>query len=411
MDLAGALVVAGTTARMPVPGDAEDLLKQVLSSQAVPQGKVLSLAYHPPGVLLRPVEALHLLSLVTAPAYSADDLYDAYAWWGLLRYLGFFDHEAGIQAHPALRVSQAGAQVADVQRRVASEELGIAFGVLLASMRVRYELGPGVPVGIADVDVLLRGSRAGSSRRPDYLLVARSNRAVPDGMAYFLECKGTNDPRARGRQLTAAIRQITGPVPGCPAHAGLAVSTVAGATQVSCVALELTDSDVEEPGGSGQEPRYVSRADPARGTLPGSPDVFISAALRSSWSMLGHYAGNETAVRRWSDETRKPGGFSRAPERRRVLFESEYGPAVGVSTGFDLGDRQLIAHRHMGNRSAHRRRPHRRRSPGRAHRSGSICGNWTRSTRARKAPTTNYMRQPTHPSPGSSSRRASRSDP
>ena len=248
MDLAGAMAVAGTTACMPVPGNAEDLLKQVLSSQAVQDGKVLSLAYHPPGVFLRPVEALHLLSLVTAHAYSAGDLHDAYAWWGLLRYLGFFDHEAGTQARPTLRVSHAGMQVVGVQRRVASEELGIAFGVLLASMRVRDELGPGVPVGIVDVDVLLRGSRAGSSRRPDYLLVAGSDGAVPDGMAYFLECKGTNDPRVRGQQLTAAVRQVTGPVPGYPAHTGLAVSTVAGATQVSCVALELTDSDVDEPG-------------------------------------------------------------------------------------------------------------------------------------------------------------------
>jgi hypothetical protein len=223
---------------------------------------------------------------------------------------------------------------------VASEELGIGFGVLLASMRIRDELGPGVPVGIVDVNVLLRGSRAGSSRRPDYLLVAGSDGAAPDGMAYFLECKGTNDPRACGQQPTTAVQQITRPVLGYPAHAGLVVSTVAGATQVSCVALELTDSDVEKPEDSGEEPRYVSGADSARDALPGLPDMFISAALRSSWSMLGHYAGNETAVRRWSDEARKPGGFSQALERRRVLFESEFGPAVGVTTGFDLGDRQ-----------------------------------------------------------------------
>jgi hypothetical protein len=102
---------------MPVPGNAEYLPKQVLSSQAVPEGKLLSLAHHPPAVFLRPVEALHLLSLVTAPAYSADDLHDAYAWWGLLRYLGFFDREAGTQARPMRCVSHAGAQVAGDQRR------------------------------------------------------------------------------------------------------------------------------------------------------------------------------------------------------------------------------------------------------------------------------------------------------
>ena len=47
-----------------------------------PDGKVLSLAWRPPGVYVRPVEALHLLSLVTAHAYSAGDVHDAYAWWG-----------------------------------------------------------------------------------------------------------------------------------------------------------------------------------------------------------------------------------------------------------------------------------------------------------------------------------------
>jgi hypothetical protein len=108
----------------------------------VPEGKLLSLAHHPPAVSLRPVEALHLLSLVTAPAYPADDLHDAYAWWGLLRYLGFFDHEAATHAHPMLCVSHPGAQVAGDQRRVASKELGIAFGVLLESMRVKNEEAP-----------------------------------------------------------------------------------------------------------------------------------------------------------------------------------------------------------------------------------------------------------------------------
>ena len=393
---------------MPVPGNAEDLLKQVLSSQAVPQGKVLSLAYHPPGVLLRPVEALHLLSLVTAHAYSADDLHDAYAWWGLLRYLGFFDHEAGTQAHPALRVSHAGAQVAGVQRRVASEELGIAFGVLLASMRVRNELGPGVPVGIVDVDVLLRGTRAGSSGRPDYLLVAGSDGARPDGMAYLLECKGTNDPRVRGQQLTAAVRQITGPVPGYPAHAGLAVSTVAGATQVSCVALELTDSDVEEPADSGKEPRNVPRADSARGALPGLPDVFISAALRSSWSMLGHYAGNETAVRRWSDG---PGNRAASPRPRNgaaccssqsPALPSESPPGSTSATGSSSSHGESIS----ASTTLSAKEIPETCSPLRKH----LRGNWTRSTRARKAPT-KQMRQPTHPRPMSSSRRASRLAP
>ena len=248
MDLAAAIAVAGATARMPVRQDAERLLRQVAGSGAVPDGKALSLAWLPPGVDVRPVEALHLLSLVTAHAYSAGDLHDAYTWWGLLRYLGFFDHEAGGQ-HPVLRVSRAGAQVAGVQRRVASEELGIAFGVLLASMHVRKALGPGVAVGIVDVDVLLRGSGAGSSGRADYVLVAGPGGDQPDGRVYFLECKGTSDPRDCGQQLTKAVGQIRGPVLEYAAQMGLAVSTVAAASQVSCVALQLADGDAGASGG------------------------------------------------------------------------------------------------------------------------------------------------------------------
>ena len=124
--------------------------------------------------------------------------------------------------------------------------------------------------------------------------------------------------------------------------------------------------------------------------------------------MLGHYAGNETAVRRWSDGARKPGGFSRAPERRRVLFESEYGPAVGVSTGFDLGDRQLIVtwESISGSMTLSAKEILGTYLPLRKH----LRGNWTRSTRTRKSPTI-QMRQPTHPRPMSSSRRASRLDP
>lgn len=339
MDLAAAVAVAGTTARMPVRQDAERLLRHVTGRGAVPPGKALSLAWLPPGVEVRPVEALHLLSLVTAHAYSAGDLHDAYAWWGLLRYLGFFDHEPG-KPDPVLRVSRAGAQVAGVQRRVASEELGIAFGVLLASMHVRKALGPGVPVGIVDVDVLLRGSGAGSSGRADYVLVAGPDEDEPAGRVYFLECKGTSDPQDCGRQLAKAVGQVAGRVLGYAARAGLAASTVAGVSQVSCLVLELADGDA---GPSGRRPRSVLRDDLTQGTLPGLADDLVRDALRASWSVLGRYAGNEAAARRWPDEDRKTyTASSRARPGRRVEIDSRYGPAIGISAPFDLGDRQLV---------------------------------------------------------------------
>jgi hypothetical protein len=54
---------------MPVRPDAERLLRQVTGRGAVPPGKALSLAWLPPGVDVRPVEALHL-HLATATAIS-----------------------------------------------------------------------------------------------------------------------------------------------------------------------------------------------------------------------------------------------------------------------------------------------------------------------------------------------------
>lgn len=315
MRLARATEIAYSLARLPVPGDAEGLLKHVLVSDAVPDGWSLSLAY-PEALFVRPVEALHLLSLVTSHAYSCDDLHDAYAWWGMLRYLGFFDLDVGDQEYPALRLSDAGKRIAGAQRRVTSEELGIGFGVLAASMHLRAELAPGTPVGIVDVDLVLGGSGHGCSRRPDYLLVVGADEASPRGMVRSVECKGTKDPVGSGKQLTTAVRQLAEPVLGYVLP-GLAVSTVTGDRQVSCVALELANAENEE-------------------ASPQVTEALTTAALRASWSMLAHYAGNQAAEALWSSKRR-------ANRREtRSTFESDYGPAVGVTTAFDFDDRQLV---------------------------------------------------------------------
>jgi hypothetical protein len=71
------------------------------------------------------------------------------------------------------------------------------------------------------------------------------------------------------------------------------VSTVTGSKQVSYVALELTGGkDNNESCDFGKSPRHRGRAD--QGLDMGRE--LIPAALRSSWSMLGHYAGNQAAV-------------------------------------------------------------------------------------------------------------------
>jgi hypothetical protein len=338
MNLAEAVEIAGTSARLPVPDDAEDLLKQVAGGGVVPAGRSLSLACAPRGLIVRPAEALHLLSLVARHAYQDGDLHDAYAWWGLLRYLGFFDHDTSDPENPVLRVSRTGRRVMGVQRRVASEELGIAFGVLVASLHFREELGPGVPVGIIDADLLLHGSGCGSSRRPDYMLVAGLAGDSSHNSMRFLECKGTSDPRDSGGQLTTAVGQVATPIFGISAP-GLMVSTVTGSKQVSYVALELTGGkDINESCDFGKSPRHRERA--TRGLDMGRE--LIPAALRSSWFMLGHYAGNQAAMQNWSDSEGKRVGAIPDYLGKRTQIESEHGLAIGITKTFDLGDRQLI---------------------------------------------------------------------
>jgi len=69
---------------------------------------------------------------------------------------------------------------------------------------------------------------------------------------------------------------------------------------------------------------------------------FIPAALETSWSMLGHYAGNQAAARRWPRMKASKADAVQGTEERRARFDSASGPAVGVTTPFELGDRQLI---------------------------------------------------------------------
>jgi hypothetical protein len=341
VDLARALEVAGAPARLQARADAEDLLKQVDGSGVVPAGWSLSLASAPEGIIVRPAEALHLLSLVTSHHYAGDDLYDAYACWGLLRYLGFFDHDVSDPESHALRVSRSGRGVKGVQRRVASEELGIAFGVLIASLRFREQVGLGVPVGIVDVDLLLHNSGRASSRRPDYVLVAGPGEGRPQEERRYLECKGTSDPKDSLEQMVKAVGQVAGPMLGSSAS-GIAVSTVTGATQLSFVALELTMAEAGQSAERGRERRNQKPHDPPQVAAANEKVDFIEAALETSWSMLGCYAGNQVAARRWSRTRASMADAVRGTEERRVRLDSASGPVVGVTTTFDLGDRQLI---------------------------------------------------------------------
>ncbi|TNC19820.1 hypothetical protein [Amycolatopsis alkalitolerans] len=183
MDLDRAIEIVSSRVQLRGKSD-HDLLTRVMKApDFVASPKVLSPADGlTDSVEVRPFEALHLLSLVTRPRYQ-DDLPDMYVQWGLLRYLGFFDLLKTKDPVPALKVSEAGCRIVGNQRRVASEEMGIAFGVLLAIHWTKRTGAAGVPISIVDIDAALddryafaggarRAVRTVGTQRPDYLLIA-----------------------------------------------------------------------------------------------------------------------------------------------------------------------------------------------------------------------------------------------
>lgn len=161
------------------------------------------------GVHLRAIDALHRLALVTGPRFQ-DDLHDVYARWALHRYLGTFDH-----AWPdRLVLSDPARRVAGNQRRVMSEELGIAIGLEITAEWLRTRFGRRAPVLFVDIDTALtEGGVPFGGRllrvhqidtvRPDYVAVANVG-----GGRYRLalvECKGSTSSTYARRQLVNAV--------------------------------------------------------------------------------------------------------------------------------------------------------------------------------------------------------------
>ena len=297
MSLDHALQIVGAEAA--VFGSADQyLLAELNATGSVPQGKRLALPAGLQGDFpVRPVEVLHALSYATSPLYE-DDLHDMYMQWGLLRYLGFFEHgECEDKKIPPLGVSKAGCRVAGAQRRVTSEELGVGFGVVLARRWFRDALGPGVPIGFIDVDAYISGSGFGGSIRSDYLLIAPDSAKADCYRVRLLECKGTQEePVARG-QIRKAVRQLGSPII-LPLPDGIAVSSVTYGDQVCCFAVETCGE-----GEASYQPNWKAK-DVRWGTgdLNWSDEKggFLAAALREIWSRLADFGGNVEAHSAWS---------------------------------------------------------------------------------------------------------------
>jgi hypothetical protein len=302
------------------------------------------------GVYLRPVEALHLLSLATSPRYQ-DDLFDNYVQWGLLRYLGFFELSSDGYSMPGLAVSDAGKRIVGNQRRITSEEMGIGFGALLA-IRWFQATGatPNVPISVVDIDVALddryiyaAGSRqtvsAGGARRPDYLIICNDPALRGRYRVRALECKGTRKPDYAVRQLASAVEQLSGIRVSGRIPAGLAVSTITANSGVSYLALDPEGDDETYEVNSNTIDRTTNFRLSDADFADISPVDLTSAAVRASWATLADFGGNLSALERWSPAVMLR-RLSRLP-RERTTFDTPFGVARGTSITFIFQGRQL----------------------------------------------------------------------
>ncbi|MEQ0565105.1 hypothetical protein ABJI51_39025 [Amycolatopsis sp. NEAU-NG30] len=347
MDLEDAFTVVDTPVHLAGQSD-EALIRQIRQRKefSAPSKPLRPATGLEDGIVLRPVEALHWLSYVTRPRYQ-DDVLDRYLWWGLLRYLGFFAHDYSHSRLPKLALSDAGRRIAGNQRRVTSEEMGIAFGAALAA-RWFNDTSAATLRTVVDIDVALDarfvfGPSAAvqhiGTQRPDYLLIGADRRDNSRYVLRVLECKGTKNPGHAVPQLARAVGQLDGVTVGGRVPHGLATAVVTGDSRTSYLAVDPGDDDepsyevTAEALDRGGQFRFESdRADVLAAEI-------TSAALRASWAMLADFGGNLSALERWAPEVMQD-RLRRRP-RDRVTFETPVGTARGTSLDFGFGTERL----------------------------------------------------------------------
>lgn len=347
MSLDSALEVVGAEAAVFGGADGS-LLARLHKAGSCPPSKRLALPAGLQGDFpVRPVEVLHALSYATSPLYE-DDVHDMYMQWGLLRYLGFFEHgECEEGKIPPLGVSEAGRRVAGTQRRVASEELGVGFGVVLARRWFRNALGPGTPIGFIDVDAYLSGSGFGGYIRSDYLLIAPDSSKAGHYRVRLLECKGTQERLLAREQMVTAVRQlgssIIDPLPDGIAVSSVTYAEVSCGEQVCCLAVETRDESETAylPDWNAEDVRWTAEriswsAEDGRG---------LAAALRESWSRLADFGGNVEAHSIWSGRRDGDVTSDQVDLRERSEFQTPYGEAIGITDTLSIGNLRLNATR------------------------------------------------------------------
>ncbi|AXB43597.1 hypothetical protein A4R43_14500 [Amycolatopsis albispora] len=302
---------------------------------------------------------MHQLSYVTKPRYLSN-LLDFYAQWALTRYAGFFDHRKNKPGTPELVVSEAGRRIVGNQRRVTSEEMGIAFGAVLAIRWFQQAVTTRLPISIVDIDAALddryvfaggakHAVRKVNTNRPDYLLVGQHPSARRGYVLRTLECKGTKTRGNAVKQMAKALTQLGGISVGGEVPTGLATSVIA-ADRLRYLALDPEGEDERShvvDAGTIADVRGFRLTDEREW----SPAALAAASVRASWATLADFGGNRQAFETWAPTVMSE-RLDRQP-RARNEFETPYGRARGTSTTFTVAG-QLLTVRYAINSAVDR---------------------------------------------------------
>lgn len=259
-------------------------------------------------------------------------------WWAFVRYLAFFDQSAGF-----LTVGAEGRAFVNNQRRVASEELGVAFSLLVGRRWMASLHGSSVPSSVTDIELALAGHSQrvaqlpGRTKRPDWLLTVGAPSNPMLFRNYLLESKGTAADGHANNQLVTAARQLQSISVGGVVPQGLAVSTVTGKGRVRYTAVDPG----EEPEAFEIDPEAMvalvrgAQRSPQSGKVDLELEYLTSASVY--WSLVGiaDFARNTEALQKLKMNPRPIDDLLGTAVREH---STDSGPVDGIERTWRLPD-------------------------------------------------------------------------
>lgn len=150
-----------------------------------------------------------------------------HALWPIMRYIGVAKIE-----NNSFVLSQSGKNYRGNNRRVLSEDLGIAFGLTVGEIWQKLSYPRAVTAAV-DIDEVLRQGcilnrpvKSISARRPDYVLASVESKKTNSAVFSLLECKGTSAPSKMESILASGLGQLKTIEVGSQIPPGLAVCTL-----------------------------------------------------------------------------------------------------------------------------------------------------------------------------------------